>query len=109
MSNPNTISIGSGLMSSSFGLAILDALPNGADLTTKVVLVGLAGVLTTFLTTTTLEYLNKLKKMPEPEVFDRHVKLLQEVNESLGEFLAGHDEWKKSMEHRVSNLEDGKS
>lgn len=96
----------SGAISSSSAYAILQTLPVDATFSTKVILVGLAGVLTTFMTTTAVEYLNKLKRMPERETFDKHVSLLETVNTRLGEFLAGHDQWKHDIERRISDLED---
>lgn len=97
--------LASGMLGGSSALAILQALPD-SDLITKVLLVGLAGVLSTFLTTTAIEYLNKVKRMPDRETFDKHVTLLESVNKNLGEFLAGHSQWKHDIERRVSSLED---
>lgn len=101
LSHPELVSAVSGLVSGSFGLAILQTIPADSDMMTKVVLVGLAGVLTTFMTTTGLGYLTKIQKMPEREVFDKHVELLRTVNENLTKFLAAHEEWKEGIERRM--------
>ena len=102
--HPEIISVTSGILGSSFGTIVLQALPTGEDLTTKVVLVGLAGVLSTFLTTQALGYLTKIQQMPDRKVFDEHVTLLTTVNSNLEKFLSAHEEWKKNVERR---LEEG--
>jgi len=76
------------------------------DPTQKVILYGLAGVISSLFVSRSLAALNKLADLPTKQEWDSLRKTVEDCNTKLTSHLAGYGEWKTSMEHRMSGVED---
>lgn len=76
------------------------------EATQKVVLYGFAGVISSLFVSRSLAALNKLADLPTKAEWDSLRHTVDECNSKLSTHLAGYGEWKQSMEHRMSGVED---
>ena len=74
--------------------------------TQKVILYGVAGVISSLFVSRSLAALNKLADLPTKAEWDSLRHNVDDCNAKLSVHLAGYGEWKQSMEHRVSAAEE---